>query len=131
MGPRRRLDADTRYRIMQVEAYRHMGRKHANLIVFGPYIWRAVLLALAVGGLMLAWLKVDHGLLGLIALIAAAVVAVGWIAVTQSNGSLQRRMIANAAGQSTRPGMGLGWAVAGAVTLLAGTGYLALWSPWA
>jgi hypothetical protein len=131
MRTRRRLDPDTRWRIMQTEAYRHMGRKYATWIVMGPYIVRALVLAVVVAGLMLAWLKVDHGRLGFIALALAAVLGVGWLVVTNSNAAVQRRMVNSARGGNSRPGLGLGWAVAGAVFMLAGTGYLALWSPWA
>jgi hypothetical protein len=129
---RRRLDSDTRWRIMQHEAWRRIGRDHAYAIAFGPYIARLALLVGAVVGLMVLWLKVDHTKLGAGALILAGVLGIGWIFVTQATGGVQARQARRARGQAAaRPGLGLGWAVAGLVVILAGTGWLSLWSQWA
>jgi len=128
---RRRVDADTRWRILQHEALRTFARRHYRLILFGPFIARAMVLALAVAGLMALWLYVDHVKLGIGAFVLAAVLAVGWLFVTGSTSSLQGRMAARASGQAVRRGFGFGWAVAGLCVLLVGTGYLALWSPYA
>ena len=128
---RRRLDPDTRYRVMQIEAWRHIGKKHAYLIAFGPFIARAVLVLLAVAGLMVLWLTVNHTTLGVAALILAGLLGVGWLAYTQSNAAIQHRQALRARGKATRPGLGLGWAVSTAVVLLGATGWLALGSPWA
>lgn len=126
---RRRLDADTRWRIMQVEAWRHIGRRHAYAIAFGPYIGRAVLLLAAAVGLMVAWMRIPHLYLGVGALIVAVVLGGGWLLYTGSNRALQRRMQSRT-GKAGR-GAGLGWAVASVVALLGVTGWVSLWSPWA
>lgn len=126
---RRRLDADTRWRIMQVEAWRHIGRRHAYAIAFGPYIGRVLILVIAAAGLMVAWMRIPHLYLGVGALITAVAVGGGWLLYTGSNRALQRRMQART-GRAGR-GAGLGWAVASVVALLGATGWVSLWSPWA
>jgi hypothetical protein len=128
---RRRMDPDTRWRIMQHEALRTFARRNSNLILFGPFIARAVLLGLAVAGLMALWLYVDHVKLGVGALILAALVGGGWLAISQAGSGVQARQARRARGQAVRPGFGFGWAVACLCLLLAGTGWLALWSPYA
>lgn len=127
----RRLDPHTRSRVMQVEAWRHIGKKHAYLIAFGPYILRLVLVVLALVGLMVLWFTVPHVTLGVSAIVLAVVTSVVWLALTQTSQAVQRRMIAHAKGQATRAGAGLGWAVATLVVMLGATGWLALGSPWA
>lgn len=124
---RRRMDADTRYRIMEVEAWRTIARRHPWKVVLGPFIARGLGLGATVGVLAYLWVKVPHLYLGVAALVIAGVVGVGWVLWTNSNAALQRRMRSGAA----RRGVGLGWAVAGLVVLLGSTGWLALWSPYA
>jgi hypothetical protein len=128
---RRRVDPDTRYRIVHHEALRTFGRNHYRLILFGPIIAKALGLLAVVAGLMALWLKVDHVTLGVAALILAGVLGVAWIAITQAGSGVQARQRARAAGRDVRPGFGLGWAVGILFVMLAGTGWLALWSPYA
>jgi len=128
---RRRLDRATRWRVMEVEAWRTIGRRHAYMIAFGPYFGRIMLLVAAVVALMVLWLKVDHVKLGIGALILAAVLAGVWIVINQAHDGVQARQAKRAAGQPVKTGFGFGWAVAGVVILLVGTGWLALWSPYA
>jgi len=127
----RRLDSDTKWRIMQHEAHRTFARKHYFAIMFGPYISKAALLVVAVVGLMVLWLKVDHWMLGVGALAGAAALALGWLAWNGAHNGLQARMMARARGGTTKPGFGLGWAVATSVAMLGTVGWLSLWSPWA
>jgi hypothetical protein len=128
---RRRMDSDTKWRILHHEALRTFARRHYRLILFGPYIARGLLLVGAVVGLMALWLYVDHVMLGVAAFILAAILGVVWLFVSNSMSSLQSRMAARAAGHEPKRAAGFGWAVAGVFLLLVGTGYLALWSPYA
>lgn len=128
---RRRMDGDTKWRILHHEALRTFARRHYRLILFGPFIARGLALVGAVVGLMLLWLYVDHVKLGVAAFILAAIVGLVWLFVTNSAASLQARMAARAAGHEPKRGAGFGWAVASLLILLTGTGYLALWSPYA
>jgi hypothetical protein len=128
---RRRLDTDTKWRIVQHEAYRTFGRKHYRVVIFGPYMARVLTLAAAVAGLMALWVLVPHALLGVAAIILAVAVVIGYLAVTGSRSSVQSRMIARAKGQRAKPGMGLGWAASAAAVMLGAVGWLSLWSPWA
>jgi hypothetical protein len=125
---RRRMDRDTRYRVMEHAAWRRIGHEHAYMIAFGPFVGRLVVLLAAVGALAFLWIKVPHAVLGVVALVAAAVVGGGWLAWTNSYAALQRRM---RSGASAQRGVGLGWAVACLVLLFAATGWLSLWSPYA
>jgi hypothetical protein len=128
---RQRMDPDTRYRIMQHEALRTFARRHHMAILFGPFIARAILLVAVVAGLMALWLYVDHVVLGVGALALAALIGGVWIFVSQANSGVQARQARRVAGRPAQPGFGLGWSVAGLCILLVGTGWLALWSPYA
>ena len=128
---RRRLDSDTKWRIMQHEAHRTFARKHYFAIMFGPFISKVVVLAVAVVGLMALWLKVDHYLLGVGALFTGAALGLGWLGWNGAHNGLQARMMARARGGAAKPGFGLGWAVAASVAMFFGVGWLSLWSPWA
>lgn len=129
--PRRRLDADTKWRIMQHEAHRTLARKHYLAVVLGPYITRALLLAVVVAGLMAAWIYVPHPMLGVSAIVLAVVLAVGWMVWNGVHNDLQARQMRRARGQRVGAPVALRLAVAASVLLLAGTGWLALWSPYA
>jgi hypothetical protein len=131
MARRQRLTRHQGLAIAEREAWRRFGRDHHMLFITGPYVWRMTILAAVVGVLVLAWMKIPHVYLGVGALVAAAGVAVGWIAWTASHNSLQARMMARASGGPVRRGVGLGWAVGLVVVLLGSTGWLALWSPYA
>ncbi len=128
---RRRMDPDTRWRIMQHEALRTFARRHHMAILFGPYVARGILLVAVVVGLMALWLTVDHRILGIGALVLAAAVGGAWLVIVKASSGVQARQARRVAGKPVRPGGGLGWAVAGLVLILAGTGWLALWSPYA
>lgn len=128
---RRRMDPDTRWRIMQHEALRTFARRHHMAILFGPFIARGLLLAAVVVGLMALWIYVPHVTLGVGALVLAAIVTFGWLMVSQAGSGVQARQSRRAAGLPVKSGAGFGWAVAGLVVLLSGTGWLALWSPFA
>jgi hypothetical protein len=127
---RRGMSAAERRRVRQAMANRRIGYEWAYLIEFGPYLGRFAVLVAAVGGLMWLWLHIPHVVLGGAALTCAAVVGGAWLVWTGSTGALQRRMAARAKGGDPR-GTGLGWAVAGLCILLAGVGWVSLWSPWA
>jgi len=116
---------------MQHEALRTFARKHHTMILFGPSILKAVLMVTAVLGLMALWLNIDHIVLGVAALVAASALGLGWLIWNGAHNNLQARMLARAKGQSTKPGFGLGWAVAASVAMLGGVGWMSLWSPWA
>jgi hypothetical protein len=116
--------------VREIQANRIYGSRFWFWIVFGPWLGRLVVLVAAVSALAWLWVAVPHVYLGGAALAAAAVLGVGWLLWTGSNAALQRRMQARAQDRGRR-GVGLGWAVAAAVALLAGTGWLALWSPYA
>lgn len=129
--PRRRLDADTKWRIMQHEAHRTFARKHYLAIMFGPFLSKVIVLVAAVAGLMVLWLYVDHAKLGVGALLAAGALGLGWLGWTGAHDGLQERVMARAKGAAVKPGFGLGWAVAASVVMLGSVGWLSLWSPWA
>ncbi len=131
MARRRRLDADTRVRVMQHEAYRTIARKHPYAVIFGPIVARLVALAVIVLGLMAAWMYVPHGLLGKLSLFLGGLILITWFVWRVNTNGLQARMMARARGEASRPGLGLGWAVAASVALLGGLGWLSLWSPYA
>ncbi len=114
----------------EIQANRIYGSRFWFWIVFGPWLGRLVVLVAAVSALAWLWVAVPHVYLGGAALAAAGVLGVGWLLWTGSDAALQRRMAARAQDRGRR-GVGLGWAVAAVVALLAGTGWLALWSPYA
>lgn len=116
---------------MQHEAYRKFARDHSTAIIFGPFIARAVSLAVVVLALMAAWIYIPHRTLGTAALILAGGLAVVYLAVNGSRNNVQARMMARAKGQPVKSGLGLGWAVASVVVMLGGLGWLSLWSQWA
>lgn len=130
MARPRRMTADRRWQVMEYSAWRRIGHDHAYMIAFGPYMARLAALLVVVAALTLLWIKVPHVYLGVGALGIAAVLGMGWFAWTGSNVALQKRMSARAAGNGRR-GVGLGWAVSVVVALLVGTGWLALFSPYA
>jgi hypothetical protein len=129
MARRQRLTRQQGMRVAEYAAWRRFGHEHHMLFIAGPVLWKVGVLVAAVAGLALLWVSVPHVLLGGLALAAAFVVGMVWFLWTGSNAALQRRMSARAA--NSERGAGLGWAVACLVLMLAGTGWLSLWSPFA
>jgi succinate dehydrogenase/fumarate reductase cytochrome b subunit len=111
--------------VRRLAAQRRAGHEWWTWYVF----WEPMLkrlgppLALLVA-LILVWVKVPHQVLGIVCAALAIATGLGWMAYQMSGAALQRRM--NGAAPH---GAGLGWAVAGVVTVLLGAAYTALWTP--
>jgi hypothetical protein len=125
------MNREHRQRVMENAAWRRIGHEHAYMIAFGPYFWRIAVLVAAVGALMWMWVSVPHFYLGVTAFALATALAVGWLAYSNSQAALSRRMSARAGTAGGPRGVGLGWAVGAVVALLGTTGWVSLWSPWA
>jgi hypothetical protein len=121
---RRRDRKEVERDIVRRAALREFGERHAYAILFGPAIARAAGLALLAVGAAWVWFNVDHRTIGFTSAAVGIAFVLAYAASTIAATGPQRRMMARATGQRTRP---IWWHGVGAAgVLLLALAYVAL-----
>jgi hypothetical protein len=120
----RRDEREIRRQRRQAAADRRIGHDMAYWYEFGPFLARAVGLALLAGACAWVWFNVDHRTIGFVAAAVGIVFTLAYAASTIAATSPQNKMMASATGRRTRPMWWHGVGAAG--VLLLALAYVAL-----